>query len=357
MMDDINSYTFDFKKEVNRLRRTLPRRNNHFLFVESKFVESKSDDISAKIVHQQVMSHWFLKLFHNGGKQVDSLHEKDVFLRSFHKEIAFGHLVSLVKNRGLPDMLGEENMQLMQLFTLYHETAHGLINRDSEENDDHPFRESTADAYAALCFFQRFGSSAENILSMISWQRSINAFFGETSNVTTTVLDKIIVDSASCDFSKLSSEETVELARTYAKEWTPKASVLSAAMPFLTQEYGLRLSSIRRTCLASVNDFAFYIGAKFFQPLMHPGGVTMDGRTTKLTDKKRLSYIQDIEERASTMTFRDIFNSVSAKASTVQTSVETKFMNGSLKAEPSLTEYLKVALPAGQEHFTSKLFS
>ena len=371
MMDDINSYTFDLKKEIENVWDILPKDSGLFLFIESKVVESE-DEKSGKVFRQEVMgSQLAIKEFSEQAcDYIKVSFKEDPALTSFHLPLSndaySGHLVSLMEADDVyTKIFGKEKKSLMQLFTLYHETAHGLIEGDFKECNNHPFRESTADAFTALSFFQRFGNSAGNILSMISWQRSINAVFGETKHLTTTVLDKIIVDSATRDFSKLSPEETVELARTYAEEWTPKLSVLSEAMPFFTQECGLNFLLGRETGLASASNFAFYIGSKFIQPFLNPEGVVFNGQTIRLEEDKRQEYARVIKERVSKMTFRDIFNPVAAKPEkflTAQTSVKTKFMsvkakfiNSFSKTEPPLTEYLKVSLPAGQEHFTVKL--
>jgi len=179
--------------------------------------------------------------------------------------------------------LGEENKQLMDLFTLYHEAGHALT-ASFLMSERIVQKECTADAYAALRMLQRFGNDAVPLLSMISGLRASEAIAKDSSHLTTTVLDKIILDSAHVDFSKLTHAETVQLAKNYAKTLTPKARTLARADTIFKQEDALADPSSR------MDDFSFYILAKAAQPIKQN-----DVRTA-------------IEMRLSTMHLHDVFN-------------------------------------------------
>lgn len=359
-MDDINNYIFDFEGEIETLWDIFPKDSGLFLFIESKIAKSRDGNEvridSQKVISNQPVREEFLEAVRN---YIKLNFECDSELSSFHTPLSnnvySGHLISLRETDISTEIFGEEKRSLMRLFNLFHETGHSLIDMD-----DINARESAADAYTAICFFQRFGSDAKDFLSQTSWLRSFETLVGNTNHLTIPVLDKIIADSATRDFSKLSPEETMQLSKTYAEEWTPEASVLSIARPILTKhKSNVKIALFGDTCLSSSADnLSFYVGSKFLQPFLNPEGIVFNDRASRLTEDKRKVYAQIIKERAFGITLRDVFNPITAKPEkflTAQTSLKTKFMKSSLKAEPPLTTYLKVALPAGQKHFTVNL--
>src|SRR5262249_35008223 len=117
------------------------------------------------------------------------------------------HFICLRTDEKYIHSLGDENEPLLRLFTLLHETTHALIPTDDDLEG-----EWAADAYAAIRLMQRFGKKAVPLLSEISWHRAYTAVCSEdnhTGHLTTAVLDKIIADSASRDFSRLDHDQTV----------------------------------------------------------------------------------------------------------------------------------------------------
>ncbi len=345
MIDDINSYTFDFEKEAGDLHRRLGTKGDNILFIEAEITQSGNDSEPSQVRTRRIVGSEELKRVNSAGasKFVTShYHEspKDssraFTLRESAEGAILGHIVSIRKNEPYTKTFGKEKESLMRLWVLYHETGHALVP-DGPEDDVHPFRECAADAYAALCFFQRFGQEAGDLLSMISWGRSFETVISDPGHLTTPVLDKIIADSAAYqNFLKLSPAETMTRAETYAKDWTPEASTLIAARPFFTQAGHINLSQLAETCLTSANDFAFYIGSKLFQPFLHPDGVVLDGQIIKIPDDQRQKFTAAIETRAAGMDLCDIFGPAAERS----------------KKEPPLAEALKVSRPKGQKPFT-----
>jgi len=350
MTDDINNYAFTFKKEARYLARSLGPNGNDVYFVETDAAQQEdSNGDTPKVNPGRIIGKRRLfKSFKNisaareavistYSKVSGALSSGDIPFDLKTKK-ADGHIISMLKDEYSTGIFGEEKKPLMRLFTLYHETAHALIPGPEPDNE-HPLSESAADAYAALLFFQRFGNDAGDFLSMVSWSRAFYAISGKTSHLTTTVLDKIIADSAHEDFSKLTPAETIERATAYAKEWTPEASVISAARPFFVQDKGINIALLAKTCLASPsNDFAFYIGAKLFQPFLQPEGVEFNGKAMQLTDGARQQFTDLIEKHAAHTSLSEIFNATAKP-----------------EAEPPLTTLLKVSCPKNKKPFAVNL--
>ena len=331
MTEDISNYTFDFDKEVDDLRHSLGFANRSGILFA---------DVNVSAGHVKIKSikgGWLSKALSSS----DVRHEAN---QQYKKKPNFSSYCStddryifLRENDSFNESFGEKNKSPMLLFSLYHETGHALIPSPSVD-DDHPFGECAADAYAALRLFQRFGQEAGPLLSMISWHRTLEAVGDSTSHLSTAALDKIIADSAHRDFSKLTADETIALAITYAKEWTPEPSMLSAVRKVFRHEGQIKLEVFSETCLATSNNFAFYIGAKFFQPFLQPEGVSQNGTTIQLFDDDKREYAAALQERAATLSLSKIFKKAAAKPT----------------AEPPLTELLKVSLPKGQKQFFIK---
>ncbi len=343
MTDDISNYTFDFEKEVNDLRRSLGSKAGNILFTEVDVTPSKEANVPPEISLQKIVGaeNFNKATFSFIHDWIVSSYTDDPLSSSFSNSfsnadnIIVGHVVCLREKESLSKELGEENKNLMRLFILYHETAHVLIPGVGNGDQDHPFWEAAGDAYAALRLFQRFGQEAGALLSMMSWLRTKDAIVFNTHHLTTTVLDKIIADSARRDFSELTPAETAELAESYAKEWTPTASVLSAARPLFRQGNCISPLLLAQTCLTSSDKFAFYIGAKFFQPFLQPEGILWNGKTSQLTAIEREAYARFIEKTAAGMGLHAIFNRVADRP----------------EEEPPVTTLLKISLPAGQKQF------
>lgn len=342
-MEDIGNYIFNFENEVANLRHALDGAADDITFAEVDIMPPEGLIGPTKV-----------EILHIAGDSIPEANNSsrvraDIVLQ-YNKEQGRGSYagavlsasgeslpyISLRKDEPFTDAFDESNKSLMRLFGLYHETAHIFISGPIADKD-HSFCECAADAYAALRFFQRFGQEAESTLSMISWLRSFKALHkSDTAHLTTTVLDKIIDDSASMDFSALKPDETVILAAKYALEWTPPPDVLAAARKVFPSAGSINLKQISETCLTSPNDLAFYIGAKLFQPYLRPEGVIHDDEAVQLPDEVRLKLAALIEERAEKLTLS--FDSAAKHSQ-----------------KTPVSKLLKVSRPKGQKHTVVKI--
>ena len=345
MADGINNYSFDFETEAEALRQSLPWwKRKKILLAEVNVSEDKSGTVDVDLLHLAGDDRPKKKLLPDIRREIDKQFKAEPYFGSYEKSVAYAQMYNFVffrTNSPFNACLGEDNTSLMQLFTLYHETGHALITGGPRIDKTHPYGECAADAYAALRFLRRFGDDAKPIISMISWKRTYNAVnFLDTTHLTTTVLDKIIADSATRDFSKLSEAQTIKLAAEYAKKWMPEDAAFEASRMIFTQGDQINFPLLASTCLGSSDNFAFYIGAKFFQPFLQPEGIVRDDETIQIPDDERQKYAAMIEQRASGISLRDIVNPAAKKP----------------EAGPQqpLIETLKVSRPRGQKQFIYK---
>jgi hypothetical protein len=336
MPDNINNYTFDFETEAEALRLLVGPDADNIIFVETTVFPPESKGGSPRIRTlpvgdtQFMRAHWeetfYLVLKNYNGKS-----ETATLSRG---NIDIGHRVSIVENEAAIESLGKKNKDLMRLWILYHETGHALIPGHDVDNN-HPFRESAADAFAALLFLQRFGPEAKDFLSKMSWNRAFEAVRGDTSHLTTFVLDKIIADSAHEDFYNLSLAETIKLAETYAKKWTPKIKTLSAIRGFFRRSKSQRYSETLQECLASPSAPIAYIGARFFQPFLKPNGAVLNGVKLQLDRTARREFAAAIKEHTTKTTLHDMFRK--AKGTEAQTSLANLLKSGHSRSRSRFT--------------------
>ncbi len=315
MSEDIIKFTFTFEKEAEDLRQSLGPKFNNLIFIETAVTPQKNageqpglrmlpvGDVAFMNVHGEEA---FEAIFSNYGPSsgVASLKKGGG---------TFGYAIGMRESESFTEAFGEDKKAFMRLFGLLHETGHVLIGGPSPKPNN-PYSECAADAYAALVCLQRFGNDAAELLSLIGWGRIIKSIVADTKHLTTPVLDKIIADSATEDFSQLSQAEIVDLAKQYAKDWTPKASVLAASRPDFVQNGLLNWNKLVENCLSSTSsDFSFYIGERFFHPYMNPEGRTFEGTRVTFPDDYRHSVDAAIQARAGGRTAQEIFNAAMPK--------------------------------------------
>ena len=330
MTEDISNYTFDFEKEARQLRRSLPSKGKNVLIAETDVTQPDGPGTPVQVdvrhmignqktkdIHAIDFQEWIEMTYRkepNSSSTVVAPPGENLYGLSIRKEEKFIYL------------LGEENKEMMRLFMLYHETGHVMLPDGPVVDNDHPFKECSADAYAALRILQRFGREAEPFLSMVSWQRTLNAIIGDPSHLTTAVFDRIIADSAMQDFTQLTPAQITKLAKKYAEDGTPEDAIFTEAKDLFVHGPKINFPRLAETCLSSSNQFAFYIGAKFFQPFLEPQGVILNGRQMALTDGNRQEYAGLIEAGSISAAFSD-------------------------KAARPLAALLKVSRPRGQKQF------
>ena len=311
MNDDIEHYIFDFEREVADLRDSLGDKLGKVLFLDvdvnesgTRFLhiigpeelktENRLSFVRSNIAatyRQEPRESSFQQFMYNGRT-----------LEASYSFISFRHECSS------HTQFCDEYKSLQQLSTLYHETAHSLIRQGPSTDEDHPFRESAADAYAMLMLLQRFGRDVVPVLLFRSWDRSHSAMNGQTKHMTTPVIDQIVADSARCNFSKMTQDDIIALAVDYAEKWTPTPDMLAAVRSYANKNDYFAAAA---TCLQSADKFSFYIGAKFFQPFLASEEFTLNGeRLVFATEAEQRQYAEAIKKGATGMRLRDIFDEV-----------------------------------------------
>lgn len=331
-MEDTATYTFDFAQEVSALQESLGPLCDRLIFMEGTV------DDGAVTFHNALGREDFVKDYVRAlagivQEQSAQMPAKGSRTFGFDGEDTTGVLVFIRDNEALTEALGLDNLPLMRLFSLYHETGHALIDIDTEAP-----AESAGDAYAALRLFQRFGRQAGNFLSLVSWLRAWHAVGGDMEHTTALVLDKIIADAKEQDFSSLTNEDMIAKAQDYAQNWSQDDETLAAAKPFLAQKDRVDFYALAQTSLTSPNDFAFYIGAKIFQPFLMPEGMDVNGHEQHMPDDVRLEIQQAIKARFGGKSLETIFNKKSPPG----------------KPGAEALAALKIKVPKGQQRLVYK---
>ena len=331
-MEDINTYTFDFKKEAEALLSDLGERGRNTILM---MVRVNEGDVSFPGIVGAPET--IDKFFSRAAKAAKSEFSGEEYKSAFHSRLydisekSVASFIYLRENDRVFDSLGEQDRELMALSIMWHEKAHDLIDDGPDVDDNHPYAECAADAYAAIRLLQRFGPEATGFLSRLSWYRSFDAIEG-TAHLTTTVLDKIIADSADTDFTKLTHEQTIEWAMAYAKTWTPMPDMLEKVHEFLKEEE--RIFDIPKICNGILpadknpNDVVAYFGAKMLDPLAGKGMI-INGQEVVYDSEYREEIAKATGVRLDGISLESIFNYFARRG--------TK----------SAQETLKVSLPPG----------
>ena len=314
MAEDTHTFAFDFVEEVQRLQRALGSLADSIVFmnvnvngphialhhvirgkgVTDRNVEYAKDDIER--VYGKSPNHSSFTLFNLCRDPDDTSRQAVVFKNGDYNRERFG--------------AGYD--ELFPLFILYHETAHAVMVGNKA---DDPANECAADAFAALLLLQRFGPDAIPFLSMLSWDRALVARRVGASHFTTMTLDKIIADSKTRNFSQLTAEETVALAREYALLAPTPAAATAAEKALENEKPAQTWNELLFPCLSlSSPEVTFLASAKIAQPLLKREGILYDGKVFKLTYGKRLRYASAIKLRLATMRIKNTFNKAAAKS-------------------------------------------
>jgi hypothetical protein len=214
-------------------------------------------------------------------------------------------------------IFGEENRSLMNLFTLYHETAHTLDKNKPGGDGKRPLPENIGDAYAAMLLLSRFGQQAVPFLQKVSlWRAQDFKSAASEGHFTSIALDQIIADSAHEDFSKLNAEDTLKRAGEYAAAWAPPIADLEQArqvylqMPHERDPAEWLINNTRFSGYAPQN-IAFYIAAKNALPVLFPGPQTGSDNPPNDLD---FSTAQRLLQKAATTKLSALFNAAAEKA-------------------------------------------
>ena len=162
---------------------------------------------------------------------------------------------------GIPDLA----MSAAQIFD--HELGHLLTEDGFKAN--RLKAETSADAFAAIRHFQRFGDRADDLLAASSAMRAMGFFCGAPGHVTTPVIDHIRMDARSLDFNAWSPAETVIAAEIWAakfnprpREWSEANRIYRPVIEDFRKGEGLDVIRIAETMLQQPTEsLAFRLGA------------------------------------------------------------------------------------------------
>lgn len=172
-----------------------------------------------------------------------------------------------------------ENQTFDDAATFDHEMTHLLI-----PNDHGTWAENAADARAVIRHFQRFGTDQRNI-GYCGWRRAIEFLQeGEGSHLTTFVLDHVYNDKNSTGFDRMTSDETLQAAQSYATHYTPSdkevtklcAHFNSVAHKPVDPDFFREVARI--TLAAPDTSRTFYLGVRALMPVLTENGILLKGR-------------------------------------------------------------------------------
>jgi hypothetical protein len=175
-------------------------------------------------------------------------------------------------------LFGKIYETFVQTLTLDHEIGHILVPHAAGASQ--VFNECAADAFATIRILQRGLENREALSLHSSWRAYEVLQTGDMAYLTTPVVDKIIEDSYSVDFKKLTPQQTVQLAGEYAQRYMPAPKDF-----FILKQAFLNQKKDITAILATPHKFAFYIGARALQLFSAPQGITMNGMQVKLSGR------------------------------------------------------------------------
>jgi hypothetical protein len=328
MSEDITTYSFDFERDVSALQQYLGSTGKNILFLHLKAADKKPEVL-------QIIGDNYDALIE--GEQTDVVSKTAAAINYFYPDygdISMGmkwqatkqwvpdaditaRTVIFYENSLVSTLMGKKDQPLMDLFTLYHETAHTLDNNKPGGDGKRPMPENVGDAYAAMLLLSRFGQQAVPFLQKVSLWRARNfGFAEEKDHFTSLTLDKIIADSAREDFSKLNADDMLERAKDYAGLWSPPiADLEKARQAYLHMERerdpaGWLMANSNPSGYAPEN-IALYMAAKNALPALDP-----DLRTEKSPafSKFDVSQAKRLMARAATTKLSALFTAATGKA-------------------------------------------
>jgi hypothetical protein len=343
--EDINNYSFDFAKEVTKIRQELGTS-----IVVASFVEVSAD----KTEILQFMGPEQLKQMVSN--DIKRNYDENPDLGSFRHRVSpifsFGDYISFVNNGPTSKMFGEENKETVQLFVLYHETAHLLISEGAPINN-----ECAADAYAAIRLLQRFGDEVAPLLSMWSWLRAESVLYSDMNHLSTLTLDRIVADAASGSFSGLTASQTVDYAVSYSRATVPTPRMLKGVRKAFKNMAANDTKSpdnaplILEAGLNSKSQLARYLAAKFYTPFLHKNGIEFYEELASYDAGTQNRYQALIDSHTAAEQIPQVARCLGQKPAG-----HLRRMFNKLAKKPagktSLAKFLQVSVPTGQQRIT-----
>lgn len=162
-------------------------------------------------------------------KTAETSADYDNSLNLYH--IVYNEPVAPAERKAVPAKTEKEI-----LFTLDHELGHIVIKYPAVAGENEQYKvalgESIADAFAAIRHYQRYGMDSDYQASIMDpWARAAALALQEDAVHFTTVMHQEIIRlKGQIDYAALTPQQTIELARRFATEYTPPSSVVNRLM-------------------------------------------------------------------------------------------------------------------------------
>ena len=308
--EEVGDYSFDMAAETRALFKDYPQLDGHTIFVSTQAPQKLHGN-----THE--LPDAYLPLLPNYVANCIQDAIESFTSKAFWRKIPDGpdnsfdlNVVVLLPTLQSDVPERERERHFRDFFIVNHEAGHLLLPWSMEDSlKPYPFSECLADAFATIRAIQKFGAD-DPIFAKLGASRLL-AFIasGDYKHLTTPVTFAIVADAQGRDFSDLTPEETVRLAKGYAMAFTPVQSDLTRAVsdyspvaaylkefPDFDKMQLLHLAAT--SCLASANQFSFMIGATCFQPLMNESGALLQEERFTLSPPDRDGMIDIFAARA-----------------------------------------------------------
>lgn len=205
-------YDFDLDREVAAFYRDHPEQKGKIYFIDASTMpgavccgDAADENEAAALLGANPLVAESNKLAFESGSRSD-----------FYSQSGYGTICLNLTRKSQQHLLGyEAGAGISEVFVFDHEAGHLLCENGLGEMN---LRERTADAYAALRHIQRFGKDSPAIRRLID-KRAVELVFGDgVEHFTAPLVEKIIADAQTTDFSALTPAETAALATRYAAE-------------------------------------------------------------------------------------------------------------------------------------------
>lgn len=286
---------FDFNAAVRRAAKDHPALSRNAIFIDAQKDkwEKTADILSSVGVDDDDLA--------DLGKTVrDAKRLKTSFHLALNRDDK-PPLSAVVFHTDRHPLYGDKSGPIDDAGTFDHETGHALA-----PDLDGTLGENTADAYAAMRHLQRTGGE-EKSLDYCGWKRAfIFMTTGTVSHLTTFTLDKILCDRKTTDFLSLTPDETVAIAKEYARLNTPDkkelARLRAAFRPLKKLPPQKALKKLARITLKAPEDSPeFYLGARVLAGALKDGGVTVDGQDILLKGGEWKNIRRDLAAKAANL--------------------------------------------------------
>ena len=309
--------TFDYDVEIPQAFTDYPRlrRNTFFMRVDErknttlstdgkfrkKYVRAMDDDVTALDISRDVG-----QIAGGGG-----------LAHRFDGDGLFTHMYGLFLNPAfLPGARGPEDAAIARAYVFFHELGHRLVPGGLGWFRAEEKLEARADAFAAINLLARFGDRGRAYLERCrDWMSARCVDAGDVSHMTLDVIDKILEDGKTTDFSAMTPKQKVKAALHYGRKYALQSEdaetlhsncgALSGGILSPNAWREKRLDWLAETCLQTPHLLSFRVGAYFFRALL-AGEMQGGGETVLLPPEKTSALRAQFAARAEELGLPDI---------------------------------------------------